>query len=335
MLEILKTLSKINTASGIEVDILEFIKENYEKYCDDSYVDNFGNLILHKKSKNENAKKVMLCASCDSVGFIVNYIEENGFLRITKLGNPNVVSSSYREIVINNKNGKINGVIIPEREAESAGLREDYSKLYVDIGTKSRKETVKLVNLGDICSFNSTLYAMSGENYGGAYISSKIPLALLLDILEKEENFSCDLYIALSLEGTLGNRGAKTVAFDTVPDFCICLEACESFDYIGAVSHGEGKTGDGVAIIVKGEDFCLDTEKRDSLVDICKEENIKNQLCVYRDMKTLAGTISKTQTGRASVEIGIPVRNLRTGAEIFSFSDVESTRALVLSLLEQ
>ncbi len=334
MLDILKTLSKINTASGFEADILEFIKENYEKYCDESYVDNFGNVILHKKSKSENAKKIMLCANCDSVGFIVNYIEENGYLRVTKLGNPNIYSSTYREVTIKSKKGEIKGFIVPEKEAEKAGLSQDYSKLYVDIGVKSKEEAEKAVNIGDICTFSSAVFEVSGENYGGAYISSKIPPAILLDILAKE-NPCCDLYIAFSLQGALGDRGAKSIGFDIAPDLCICLEPCESFDYIGAKSHGEEKIGDGVAIIVKGADFCLDTEKRDEIIDICKNSDIKNNLCVYRDMKTLAGTVSKTGTGISCIELGIPVRNIGTGAEIFSFSDIENTRKLVLSIIGQ
>lgn len=335
MLEILKKLSKINTASGAEKELLEFIKEGYGKYCDESFTDNFGNLILHKKSKNKKAKKIMLCANCDCCGFIVNYIEENGYLRVTKLGNPNIYSSSYREITIKSKKSEIKGFILPEKEAEKAGLAQDFSKLYVDIGAKSKKDAEKSVELGDICSFSSTVFEMPKKTCGGAYISSKIPVAVLLDILKSEKRPACDLYVALSVQGALGDRGAKPAAFDILPDLCVCLEVCQSLDYIGANIHGEATIGDGAAIIVKGADFCLDTEKRDEIIDICKSGDIKNKLCVYREMKTLAGTISKTKTGIPCVEVGVPVRNAETGAEIFSLSDVENTRKLVLSLLEQ
>ena len=46
--------------------------------------DNQGSMVVLKKSKNENAKKVLVLAHADEIGFMVSHIEKNGIIKVVR-----------------------------------------------------------------------------------------------------------------------------------------------------------------------------------------------------------------------------------------------------------
>ncbi len=328
MIEILKKLCGIPTAPGMEKGILAFIEENYAKNLE-YFLDGMGNLTIAKKCGNENSKKIMLCAKADTDGFIVNYIESNGYLRVTKLGSPAMVSCAYTQLV---SDKGICGFIVPEKGAE---VKEaDTSKLYVDIGAKSKEEAEKLVTLGDIFARIPTLTELCGTRLGGSCAASRASMSVLLDVLANASFENADLYFSFNVQESLMYRGSKTAAFDIQPDFCIYIDICESFDTIGANKRSEAVLGDGAVILAKTSDFCLNPVLREKLEDAAKNANIKYKTCVYPEKTTGAAFISACGKGVACAALAIPARNIGSGAEVFDAEDAENTKQLVLETVK-
>lgn len=323
MIEILKKLCGIPTAPGMEKGILTYIEENYAKNLEYS-LDGMGNLTISKKCGKANATKIMLCAKADTDGFVVNYIEENGYLRVTRLGSPAMVSCAYTQLV---SDKGICGFIVPEKGAE---IKEaDTSKLYVDIGAKSKEEAEKLVTLGDIFARIPTFTELCGTRLGGNGAASRAPAAILVDILANTDFDNADIYFCFVVQESLMHRGSKTAAFDIQPDFCIYIDTCESFDTIGANKRGEAVIGDGAVILAKTSDFCLNPVLRKKLEAAAENANIKYKTCVYPEKTTGAAFISACGKGIACAALAIPARNIGSGAEIFGLADAQAVIKLI------
>ena len=85
----------INTPgpSGYESQIREVVRAEVETFADEIKVDALGNLIVRKNptsglslSKPGHGQKIMLAGHMDEIGVIVTHIDENGFMRFSKLG---------------------------------------------------------------------------------------------------------------------------------------------------------------------------------------------------------------------------------------------------------
>ena len=144
MFTTLKTLCSISSVSGREEAIREKLKELVAPLCDEVYTDALGNLIAVKKGNDETAKNIMLCAHMDEIGFLVTFVEENGFIRIAPVGGISPGATAFSEVV--SEKG-VRGVIVPNDDVKSADYAVD--KFYIDIGAKSKKDAERKVAVGD------------------------------------------------------------------------------------------------------------------------------------------------------------------------------------------
>ena len=83
MISVLKKLVNATGISGREAQVRDLIKEEIAPYVDGMETDAMGNLIAHKKG---NGKKLLFAAHTDSIGFFVTFIEKNGAIRVSPVG---------------------------------------------------------------------------------------------------------------------------------------------------------------------------------------------------------------------------------------------------------
>ena len=108
-----KELVSIYSPSGAEEEMRNYLKGKLQNYADKIEEDVLGNLIVYKNgSFKENSKTIMIIAHMDEVSMMVSYIEDNGFIRITKVGGLDVNLMRSRSIVILHEKQLVHGVII-------------------------------------------------------------------------------------------------------------------------------------------------------------------------------------------------------------------------------
>ena len=83
-LEFLKEFTEAKGISGDEKEASRVMKKYLEGYADEFDYDNLGSFIAIKHGNDD--VKVMLAGHIDEIGFIVSYIEDDGFLRISPVG---------------------------------------------------------------------------------------------------------------------------------------------------------------------------------------------------------------------------------------------------------
>jgi endoglucanase len=84
-LRLLKELSNAFGPSGDEEDPRRLLEKELEKFADETRVDKLGNVFFFHHGK-EACPRVMLSAHMDEVGFIITFVENEGFLRFETLG---------------------------------------------------------------------------------------------------------------------------------------------------------------------------------------------------------------------------------------------------------
>ena len=123
MRTILKKLLQIPSVSGREARLGKYISEEMRPYFDTVETDALGNVICRKRGEG---KKLLFCAHMDEIGFIVTFIEEDGFLRCAPVGGIDLHAAAYSKVVF--ENGRV-GVLIPEEGVKP----EDYKGLMVRV----------------------------------------------------------------------------------------------------------------------------------------------------------------------------------------------------------
>ena len=83
-LELLKKICLTPGAPGFENPIRSLLMNELRTYVDDIQIDAMGNLIAFKKG--EQSTKLMLTAHMDEIAFIVQHIDDDGFIRFLPLG---------------------------------------------------------------------------------------------------------------------------------------------------------------------------------------------------------------------------------------------------------
>ena len=93
------------SVSGRESGVRAVIEEMMKPLVDEIRTDAMGNLICVKRGCGESPRAVMLCAHMDEIGFIVNFIEDNGYLRVAPVGGIHYAAAMYA------KNNSMKGII--------------------------------------------------------------------------------------------------------------------------------------------------------------------------------------------------------------------------------
>lgn len=83
---LLRELLALHGVSGNEGEVRSFILEQAKALSDRVEVDALGSVLAWKDAAKPNAKTVMLAAHMDEVGFIVQYVREDGLLRYLPVG---------------------------------------------------------------------------------------------------------------------------------------------------------------------------------------------------------------------------------------------------------
>ncbi len=322
MINTLRTLTKIQGVTSDETRVSGYIAEQIIPYVDEVKLDPMGNLIAFKKSKKENAKKLMFCAHMDEIGFIVNYIEDNGYIRVSKVGGINFVAYAFEQVVFANGT---RGVIAPEGKTAAADYNAD--KFFIDIGAKNKKEAEKRVAIGDLCSVVSGITQIRGSRYCGRPLDNRVGCLCVLEIAKRVKDAENDLYFVFSTQEEVGLRGAMAASYNVLPDIGIAFDVTPTGDTIGAPSSVI-KLGGGAAIKIKDSSAICDIKLVAALRKLADENKIKyqNEVLDFGGTDTYAMQI--TGGGARSGCISIPSRYIHSQNEMIDMNDVKEAVAL-------
>lgn len=330
MINNLKILCSASSVSGRENKIREAISKIISPYCDELKTDAMGNLICVRYSRKENAKRLMICAHMDEIGFMVNYIDDKGFLSVSRVGGINSCSAAYTEVV--SERG-VRGVCSPVSGTKSEDL--DVSKLRIDIGAKNKQEAERKVRLGDFFVVRPTITRLMNNRYCGRPIDNRLGCAALIEAARNIRSITpaCDVYFVFSVQEEVGCRGSMPAAYAIRPNWSIAIDITTSGDTPGSVGR-VCDLGGGAAIKIMDASAICSREIVDMLVSVAKKEKIPYQCELKSNGGTDTGSMQRTGAGSLAGAITIPIRYTHTNFELFDLNDAKACVALITKFIE-
>jgi endoglucanase len=321
----IKEICQIYGPSSAEGSVSSYIINEIKDYADDYEIDTLGNLIAHKKG---NGPKMMLAAHMDQIGLMVNFVDDDGFLRFSTIGgfSPYVLFNQR----VRFENG-VQGVIHCERLQDMAkDLAID--KLYIDIGAKNKEEAEKLVRAGDICVYSAETY-FNGDVVVSPALDDRIGCYIQMETLKQLKNPAYDTYFVFTVQEEVGLRGAKTSAYAVDPDYGIAYDVTLAYDTPNALKFPM-KMGEGAAIKIKDNSLICHPTIVKHMEKVAKENNIKHQFEILTAGGTDSGAIHLTKSGVPSGVISVVTRHIHSDSEMCSLEDIKACIDLSVKVLE-
>lgn len=331
--KLFKDLVETPSPSGYEQKAQKVYRDFVSKYCDQVKTDVHGNVIAHKKGKGKI--KIMISGHVDEIGFIVNYIDNDGFLYVKTVGGIDTSLLPGLRVNIYGQKGVVRGVFgripIHIMSPESKGKAQKIHELWIDIGAKDKKDAEKKVSIGDIVTFSPGLEVLNKDIVTTKATDNKVGVfvaAAVLYYLEKE-NIVANIYSVSSVQEEIGIRGARTSAFSIDPDVGIAIDVTVASDHpntekkrLGDICLGKGP------VIVVGPNI---NPKVHELLNKAAE-NIK--ITVQKEIAsgatgTDANVIQVNRGGVATGLISVANRYMHSPNEVISLKDLNEAALLL------
>ena len=339
-LELFKTLTEMNGISGFETDISRYLKKTSESLGYTLIFDNLGSIFALKKSKNPNAKKVLVVAHMDEVGFMVTSINSQGLIKANPIGGLNDQTLLTSRVILKGSKGDIYGTIVATPpHLLSAADREKPSRLdqmLFDFGFKSKEEALeKGAHMGCMMVMEGKFEELNdGERLLGKAFDDRFGIILGIELLEelKDVELDYDSYIGGSVQEEVGCRGAKTSAALIKPDLAIVLDCSPAQDATGD-PNALGKLGEGVLLRVLDRSMIAFPELIDYQIKKASECNAKVQYFISPG-GTDAGSIHMAEEGILTFTQCLCARSIHTCSTILDTNDYLDCKKLTLHMLK-
>lgn len=329
----LKKLTEAFGPSGYEDEVRNIIRNEMIKICDDVYEDSIGNLICYQKGQQIDNKSIMLTAHIDEVGFIISYVNNDGYLKFQTVGgiDPNVLIS--KKIVIGDN--RICGVIgtKPIHQNKSGNDKIKISDLYIDIGAKTKEDALKSVNIGDYACFDSK-YIEFGDGYVKAKaLDDRVGCLAMINIAKKRPK--ADIYYVFAVQEEVGHRGAIITSKKINSAFAIILEGTTCSDVPGTDKFGfSTHIGKGAALSIRDGGCYSDAELTQDIFNFANEMKIK---CQYKQTTLGANDAAAVQISNGGVRVAavsVPCRYIHSQSNVAKLSDIKSMEEIIFYYIE-
>jgi len=325
--------------SGFEGDAVQVwkdeIKNNVAQVKSDVHGNSWG--VFNK----DNRPRVMLAAHIDEIGYMVKYIDKQGYIYFVPVGgiDPHLVPG--QRVWIKNKDKRILGVIgkkpvhwLEEMEKKKISRIE---QMWIDIGAKDEKETRKIVDIGDVAVPAVGFDTLNSDKVIGRAFDDKAGVFAVAQTLKAlvGKKVKAAVYGVATVQEEVGMRGDRTSAYGVTPDVGIPIDVTFATDFPGM---DKKKTGDvklgGGPTITRGPN--INPVVFDLLVKAAKMEKIPYQIeAAPSATGTDANVIQLTKAGVATGLVSIPLRYMHTAVELISLKDLDNTIKLLCAFIER
>ncbi len=326
MEKILTSLCNSGTVSGNELVDFEIIKQlmpNIEIETD------YNNNIIATMGNPNSEDVILLDAHNDRIGFVVSYIDDNGFIKVANCGGIDRRVLLGSEVTVIGKK-LLHGIVCclpPHLSDGGEDKAPSADSIYIDVGL-NKAEVTDIVSLGDNVIVSSKPKKLIGSRFTAGSLDNKAGVATLIKVAHMlvDKNLDCCVKFLFSSQEETGFLGSRTASFAIKPSCAIVVDV--SFATQPMVAPEKcGELSKGPMI---GFAPILDKEMFSDLKSISHKNDIPYQLEIMSSTTgTNADAITTTASGVRTALISIPLRNMHTQAEIVDMTDIENTAKLI------
>lgn len=336
--ESLKFLEKlINTPSpsGFETRGQRVWLDYVKKFAEATETDAYGNAVAW--FNKGGSPRIMLAAHADEIAMTVNFINEQGFIYVRRVGGIDPAITKAQRVNIHTRGGTVRGVVgnvAPHlMKLEGEPKPPKIHDLFIDIGVSSRKEAEKLVRIGDPITLVDEFEMLRGDLAVARAFDNRIGTFAVAEALrllsESSRKLHAEVCVVSNIQEEVGCLGARQIAYTLKPDVALVVDVTHATDYptVSQAQHGDIKIGKGPAITHGGPNHA---EVVARLETIAEEEEIALQ---HEAISSSSGTdtdvIFWTRGGIPSALISLPNRYMHSPVEVVSLKDLEQIPELM------
>ena len=196
--EKIKLLTRAYGVSGDEFAVSKIAAELMAPYVDRVEIDDFGNVTGYRSCGVPGAKKLLLDAHIDQIGFMVTDVTEEGFLRFIAMGVDQRMLLGSELRVLTKNHGDILGVVaaMPPHMQKAGDQKKSVpiSEMVVDIGMTGDRAR-EMVQVGDYMVFAAEPFDMLSGGLCSKALDDRACLVCILHALElmKDKPLQVDL----------------------------------------------------------------------------------------------------------------------------------------------
>ncbi len=343
MMDSLRSLSQIHGPSGYEFRVADAIKKELEDLPCEVLCDRIGNVIATVKGK-DSKKKLMISAHMDEVGFMINRIDDDGYLHFSCVGGiDDRVLCSHRVVILTDS-GDVKGVITSKpihlQTAKERAEATPKDKMYIDIGAADKEDAEKYVKIGDFGTFDSDFveFGKDNKNVKSKALDDRLGCTIMIELIRELEkkNLDFDVCFAFSTREELGLSGATVAANIIAPDLAIVLETTAIADIADVPeSTRVAKVGDGGVLSIADRGTIYNKEFFSLALDTAKKNGIKCQVKKFVSGGNDAAHIHKSGAGVRCIALSAPTRYLHSATCVIDKGDMFAMKDLVLAIFDE
>ncbi|MFC5134587.1 MULTISPECIES: M42 family metallopeptidase [Haloferacaceae] len=333
--DLLYELTEARGVPGYEDRVREIVRREFADAVDRVRTDAMGNVVGTIEGGSDYA--VAVAAHMDEIGFMVRYVDDEGFVQVDALGgfDPRVLRA--QRVTVHGEED-LTGVIgsVPphtltdeQREAD-----DEVSDVFIDLG-RDADAVEELVSVGDLVTLDQTTTRM-GDCVTGKALDDRVCLFAMLEAARRIDDPDATIHFAATVQEEVGLRGAHALGVDVDPDLAIALDVTVANDVpqIGEAADAVTSLGEGAAIKLKDSSVITSPKVHRRLTAVAESNDIDHQ----HEVLPAGGTDTagfQTPGGAKPVgAISIPTRYLHTVTETADVRDVAATIDLLTAFLE-
>lgn len=339
-LEFFKEIVNTPSPSGYEERAAE-VYRRYTSFADKLHTDVHGSVwaILNPDAQ----QKIMLAGHMDEIGFIVHYIDENGFLYFKPVGGHDGAIPVGQRVWVHGKE-RVAGVIgrkaIHLLEDEERKKKPEIKDLWIDIGASSKDEAAALVSLGDVATYQYEFQMLLGDRASARGFDNKMGSFIVAEALRLlKESGELDpgvgVYAVATVQEEIGLRGARTSAYGIGAQSGLAVDVNHAVDYPGV-----SKTRYGQLDVGKGPSVLRGANANPIVFKLIQQAAEKEEIPYQVDVEgggtgTDANAMQLNQSGMATGLLGVALRYMHTPVELLSITDVADCARLMAAYCKQ
>ncbi len=328
--EFFREIAAIPATTGSERAVAERIAKAFEPFCDDVRIDKMNSVIAHKKG---NGPKVMVSAHLDEIGMMVHKIEDDGSLRMARVGGvdprilPGMRVRVYGKQLLMGVVGAKAPHLLSEKER---GENYTFETLFVDLGMPADK-VKSLVNIGDMVCFECRYAEMKNGRIATKTADDRACVAMMWRAAEILQGMTheADLYFVASCQEEIGSYGAYTAGYSVAPDYAVAIDVCHA-ETPGAPPLRVHK----IDSLVAAKGPYIHPFLRKKLDEVAAEQGLTIQSNVTpRYTSTDLDELSLSRDGVPCVLLELPLKYMHTNVETFDLHALKEGARLLAHYL--
>jgi len=283
----------------------------------------------------KSPRTVMLTAHADEIGFMIKTIQQDGFIRLDRIGGSDIATARGRRLIFAGDKGPVMGIIgntaIHLRRDNGGDEKVPYvHELWVDVGASNAKEVLAMgLRVGHPAVYEDGPAELAHKRLIGRAIDNRIGSYIIAQVMKriaksrKKPGFT--LICANMVQEEIGGNGAMMATYRLNPDLCVCLDVTHATDTPGIDNSkfGTVKLGGGPSLSHGTANHPLVVKR---LIDVANKTKIPVQ---HEASSRFTGTdtdkIFHMREGVPSALVSLPLRCMHSVVETVHLDDIERT----------